>query len=75
MTSIRALRERDDAELLLYAMMRGAARWEWLPSGKSGEVCCGGMRYCCPLNERGVPVLTGLERRALNAALAQRESK
>ena len=51
-----ALFKMPSAQLLLTAIIHGCARWEWLPSRQSGEVCVGGMRHYCDV-VRGTPQL------------------
>ncbi len=56
---------KADAQILLSAIIKGAARWQLL-TPKAGEVCIGGLRYFCDLDKNGIPVLWDNLRRELS---------
>ena len=60
---------RADAELLLWAIINGFARWEWLGERReSGEACVEGLRHCCDVDDHHV-ILTKNVRSALLHAI------
>ena len=57
--------QKADAELLLWAIVNGFARWEWLGDNREcGEVCVSGLRHCCDVDDHHI-LLTKNVRSAL----------
>ena len=56
---ITTSQRRVDAEMMLWAIIYGLARWEWFSDADrtSGELCIAGMRHRLDVNKHG-PILT-----------------